>query len=131
MNIEKADITGIDAAMTADVDAAMKQYGFTLADKWILSKMNDLVQEVTDNMEKFELGIAVSKLYEQKQKKQKKKTKTLGRRRRDKGSCTLDIEDGSYNRSEAVASIYAICNRGDLLYTDRRGIYHDLQVAGI
>ena len=64
MNIEKADITGIDAAMTADVDAAMKQYGFTLADKWILSKMNDLVQEVTDNMEKFELGIAVSKLYD-------------------------------------------------------------------
>lgn len=55
MNIEKADITGIDAAMTADVDAAMKQYGFTLADKWILSKMNDLVQEVTDNMENLSL----------------------------------------------------------------------------
>ena len=34
----------------------------TEADKWILSKMNNLVKEVTDNMEKYELGIAVSKL---------------------------------------------------------------------
>ena len=34
----------------------------TAADKWILSKMNNLIQEVTDNMEKYELGIAVAKL---------------------------------------------------------------------
>ncbi|MGN0316603.1 MAG: valine--tRNA ligase [Lachnospira sp.] len=34
----------------------------TGADKWIISKMNRLVKEVTDNMEKYELGIAVSKL---------------------------------------------------------------------
>lgn len=34
----------------------------TEADKWILSKMNKLVREVTDNMEKYELGIAVAKL---------------------------------------------------------------------
>ncbi len=34
----------------------------TAADKWILSKMNNLVKEVTDNMEKYELGIAVAKL---------------------------------------------------------------------
>ena len=34
----------------------------TDADKWILSKMNGLIKEVTDNMEKYELGIAVSKL---------------------------------------------------------------------
>ncbi len=34
----------------------------TAADKWILSKMNELVKEVTDNMEKYELGIAVAKL---------------------------------------------------------------------
>ena len=34
----------------------------TEADKWILSKMNNLIKEVTDNMEKYELGIAVSKL---------------------------------------------------------------------
>ena len=33
----------------------------TEADKWILSKMNNLIKEVTDNMEKYELGIAVAK----------------------------------------------------------------------
>ncbi len=33
-------------------------------DKWVLSKYNTLVQEVTENMERFELGIALSKLYD-------------------------------------------------------------------
>ena len=35
-----------------------------LEDKWILSAYNNLVKEVTDNLDKFELGIAVSKLYD-------------------------------------------------------------------
>lgn len=35
-----------------------------LEDKWIVSKLNSLIQEVTDNLDKFELGIAVSKLYD-------------------------------------------------------------------
>ena len=35
-----------------------------LEDKWILSKYNTLVKEVTDNLDKFELGIAVQKLYD-------------------------------------------------------------------
>lgn len=33
-------------------------------DKWCLSKLNTLVKEVTDNMENFELGIAVQKVYD-------------------------------------------------------------------
>ena len=33
-------------------------------DKWILSKLNTLVGEVTDNMDSFELGIAVQKVYD-------------------------------------------------------------------
>ncbi len=33
-------------------------------DKWILSRLNTLVQDVTDNMEHFELGIAVQKVYD-------------------------------------------------------------------
>lgn len=33
-------------------------------DKWILSKLNNVVKEVTDNMENFELGIAVQKVYD-------------------------------------------------------------------
>lgn len=35
-----------------------------LEDKWILSQYNTVVKEVTDNLEKFELGIAVQKLYD-------------------------------------------------------------------
>ena len=37
---------------------------FALEDRWILSKFNTLVREVTDNLEKFELGLAVQKLYD-------------------------------------------------------------------
>ncbi|MDR0964489.1 MAG: class I tRNA ligase family protein, partial [Clostridium sp.] len=33
-------------------------------DKWILSRFNSLVQEVTDNLDKFELGIALQKHYD-------------------------------------------------------------------
>ena len=33
-------------------------------DKWILSKLNTLIRDVTDNMENFELGIAVQKVYD-------------------------------------------------------------------
>ncbi len=33
-------------------------------DKWILSKMNRLVEEVTENLESYDLGVALSKLYD-------------------------------------------------------------------
>ena len=36
----------------------------TAADKWILSKVNRLAKDVTENMDKFELGIAVQKVYD-------------------------------------------------------------------
>ena len=35
-----------------------------IEDKWIISKVNTLAKEVTDNLEKFELGIAIQKLYD-------------------------------------------------------------------
>ncbi len=35
-----------------------------LEDKWVLSKFNNVVKEVTDNLDKFEIGLAVSKLYD-------------------------------------------------------------------
>ncbi len=35
-----------------------------IADKWVLSKLNTLISEVTDNMERYELGIAVQKIYD-------------------------------------------------------------------
>ena len=51
MNIEKADISDV------------KLSDLTLADKWIMSKMNTLVKDVTENMEKYELGIAADKIH--------------------------------------------------------------------
>lgn len=35
-----------------------------LEDKWILSKYNKLIKDVTDNLDKFEIGVAVQKLYD-------------------------------------------------------------------
>ena len=36
----------------------------TIADKWVLSKLNRLIAEVTENLEKYELGVAVQKVYD-------------------------------------------------------------------
>ena len=36
----------------------------TAADRWILSRANRLIKDVTENMDKFELGIAVQKVYD-------------------------------------------------------------------
>ena len=35
-----------------------------IADKWILSRVNDVIKYVTENMEKFELGLAAQKVYD-------------------------------------------------------------------
>ena len=35
-----------------------------IADKWVLSKLNTLITEVTENMDKYELGVAVQKIYD-------------------------------------------------------------------
>ncbi len=36
----------------------------TIADKWVLSKLNSLIAEVTENLEKYELGVAIGKVYD-------------------------------------------------------------------
>ena len=36
----------------------------TMADKWIISKANDLAKEVTENLDRYELGIALQKVYD-------------------------------------------------------------------
>jgi valyl-tRNA synthetase len=53
MNLEKATIT-------ETIDKNL----LTVADKWILSKVNTLVTEATDNLEGFDLGIAAQKIYD-------------------------------------------------------------------
>ena len=52
MNLESNEVIPLDSDALA------------LEDKWILSKYNTLVADVTDNLEKFELGLAVQKLYD-------------------------------------------------------------------
>ncbi len=46
-----------------DVDLTLPDT-LMLEDKWILSKLNTLAKDVTENLEKFELGLAVQKLYD-------------------------------------------------------------------
>ena len=41
-----------------------ERFQLKVADRWILSKLNTLTEEVTENMEKFELGIAVQKIHD-------------------------------------------------------------------
>ena len=41
---------------------AERPENLTQADKWILSRVNEVVRDVTENMEKYELGIALSKV---------------------------------------------------------------------
>ncbi len=36
----------------------------TIADRWVLSKLNKLIAEVTENLEKYELGVAIQKVYD-------------------------------------------------------------------
>ena len=47
-----------------EADAAVMPQGLQPEDQWILSKFNHVVSDVTENMEKFELGIAVQKVYD-------------------------------------------------------------------
>ncbi len=53
MNMEKAEIP-------EEIDLST----LTAADKWILSKVNSLAKEITANMDNFDLGIAVQKIYD-------------------------------------------------------------------
>jgi len=52
MNMEGVDASGVTAEALTD------------ADRWILSRVNRLAKDVTENMEKYELGIALQKVYD-------------------------------------------------------------------
>ncbi len=52
MNLDKAEVKNVDMSSLTD------------ADKWIISKVNTLAKDVTDNMEKYDLGVAVQKIYD-------------------------------------------------------------------
>ncbi len=47
-----------------NIDLSKKPENLTDADKWILAKGNKLAQDVTENLDKYELGIAADKIYD-------------------------------------------------------------------
>ena len=52
MNMPEDDIENVDVSELTD------------ADKWILSKANTLAKDVTENLDKYEIGVAAAKLYD-------------------------------------------------------------------
>ena len=51
MNVQEGDMPRIPARLAIE-------------DKWILSELNNLIKEITENLEHFDLGVAVAKLYD-------------------------------------------------------------------
>ncbi|MGN0660666.1 MAG: class I tRNA ligase family protein, partial [Oscillospiraceae bacterium] len=47
-----------------DMDSAKIPEALTAEDKWVLGEFNALVKEVTENLDKFELGVALAKIYD-------------------------------------------------------------------
>ena len=60
-NASRFIMMNLDAA---EVPANIELSALTPADKWILSRANKLSAEMTENMDAFELGIAVQKVYD-------------------------------------------------------------------
>ena len=56
MNMDNAGVSDEEIAKVTLDD-------LTMADKWIVAKANQLVRDVTDNMEKYELGVAADKIH--------------------------------------------------------------------
>ena len=50
--------------MNLTIDHVQLPEQLELEDKWVLSKLNTLIREVTDNMEAYELGVASAKIYD-------------------------------------------------------------------
>ncbi len=50
--------------MDDDIGLDLSKVSLESADKWILSRMNQIIREVTANIDKYELGIAAQKVYD-------------------------------------------------------------------
>ena len=101
--------------------------------------LNNVVKEVTDNMENFELGVAVQKVYDfiwdefcdwyiEMVKPRLYATDDADSTER----CTVDVKDCPDRRFKTSASVYAFYYRRNLLHPAvRRGIHHDFLLAGL
>ena len=63
-NASRFVFMNIDEEIMNDVTRESVEANLTIADKWIISRANNVVKEVIDNMDKFDLGIAAQKIYD-------------------------------------------------------------------
>lgn len=63
-NASRFVMMNLDSEAVLEADRNEYEQNLTTADKWILSRYNTIVKEVTDNLEKFEIGVAAQKLYD-------------------------------------------------------------------
>jgi len=59
-NASRFVLMNVEGQELGDIDTCKKTY----ADKWILSRLNKVIREVSRNLDKYEIGIAGSKLYD-------------------------------------------------------------------
>ena len=63
-NASRFVFMNIDDEIMNGVTRESVEANLTIADKWIISRANNVVKEVIDNMDKFDLGIAAQKIYD-------------------------------------------------------------------
>ena len=99
----------------------------TLADKWILSKVNTLTKDVTENLDKYELGIALQKVYDFIWEEfcdwyiEMVKPRLYNEEDDTKAAALWTLKTRSDPGIKAAAPIYAVYHRGDLLQFTGKG----------
>ena len=63
-NASRFVFMNVDEEIMNGVTRESVEVNLTIADKWIISRANNVVNEVIDNMDKFDLGIAAQKIYD-------------------------------------------------------------------
>ncbi|MDC0804651.1 valine--tRNA ligase, partial [Clostridium paraputrificum] len=63
-NASRFVFMNIDEDIIKNMTRESVKEDLTLADKWIISRANNIVKEATNNMDKFDLGIALQKIYD-------------------------------------------------------------------
>ena len=63
MNLEDYEENKKKNKISNDVISKIKFETFPIEDRWILSKLNNLIKEVTVNMDNYDLGVALDKIY--------------------------------------------------------------------
>ena len=84
------------------------QVSLTMADKWILSKVNTLAKDMTENLDKYELGIALQKVYDFIWEEFCGKAPALEQGRRNQGSSFVDPSDGADSVFKTASSLHAV-----------------------